>query len=117
MTGLSSVVRRLIACFKNETGEKGPEVNIRGGTGRTPLYAAVEHGNLDIVMMLVEADADFNVEDNIDITRLYLAKQNGNKDVQEFLMEHGAQQPPPQSRLRCVTVVLPDKVKEIKVAE
>jgi ankyrin repeat protein len=52
-------------------------VDLPLNNGVTPLYVAVEHGNFDIIKLLIEHGADPKKEQMIDINHLIaIAKQN-----------------------------------------
>ena len=71
--------------------EHGAEVNApRGGEG-TPLLTAVARGNLELVVLLLEAGADPNLPANeLHVFPLILAALRGDLLVARTLVEHGA---------------------------
>jgi ankyrin repeat protein len=69
---------------------KGADVNSRDpDTGETPLMAAVSHGSLDSVELLLAKHADANLADNSGRTALWLATQQTNSGFITRLAEHG----------------------------
>lgn len=57
---------------------------------REPLHSAVESNNLVIAKMVIEKEADVNLEDGWNRTPLNLAIAEGNSQMVEFLLENGA---------------------------
>jgi ankyrin repeat protein len=55
--------------------ENGADVNLCGGEfiGRSPLHAAAQYGNLEIMDCLVKAVADVNVLDSDCVSPLFCA--------------------------------------------
>jgi ankyrin repeat protein len=56
---------------------------------QTPLHAAIEHGNTDIVDFLICRGADVQIADNVNISPLYTAIKSGNCDVVCMLIDAG----------------------------
>lgn len=69
--------------------KQGADVNTSHMT-ESVLYLASEKGNLDIVNLLLEWNADINSQDMVNITPLMIATQHGNIDVVATLLKHGA---------------------------
>lgn len=47
---------------------------------------AVSHGRLDMVMMLIEAGADINIQDEDGSTALMCAVEHGHMDIVKYLL-------------------------------
>jgi hypothetical protein len=63
-------------------------VNVKR-VSKTPIYLAVEKGNLEIVQVLLANGADVNVNLGLNgETPLYVAAQNGNIDIVKALIKH-----------------------------
>jgi len=60
------------------------------GEGVTPLTAAVEGGNVEIVRLMVENGADVNQIDARLMTPLQVAEKSGKSEMVELLKELGA---------------------------
>lgn len=60
------------------------------GTGVTPLTAAIEGGNVEIVRLMVENGADVNQIDARLMTPLQVAEKAGKSEMVEVLKEYGA---------------------------
>ncbi len=57
-----------------------------------PLHAAIEHGHLESVKLLIEAGADVNYFREPEIkTPLHFAAQNGSPEIVKFLLSKGAE--------------------------
>ncbi len=69
---------------------KGADVNIKNGDGKTPLHIAVEKNYEDIVRLLLQKNADLNTKDNNGNTPLHIAVKNGNYFVVKELLRAGA---------------------------
>ncbi|MFL0584624.1 ankyrin repeat domain-containing protein [Solibacillus silvestris] len=46
--------------------------------GQTPLFIAIQHGNLELIKVLIKANANVNARDNKKQTPLMLAAERGN---------------------------------------
>ena len=85
--------------------EYGAEVNRPAclGLKQTPLQAAAEMDDLDMVSLLLNHEADVNAAPAMfkGGTALQLAAINGNLEIARVLIEHGARLdiPPPRGRL------------------
>lgn len=64
--------------------------------GPTPLQAAVQHGDIELVKLLLENGSDVNAESGYSKARtaLELAIQGGRTDIQELLVGSGARDIP-----------------------
>ncbi|XP_033854195.3 ankyrin repeat and SAM domain-containing protein 6-like [Acipenser ruthenus] len=67
------------------------QVNIANPDGASPLMIAAVNGQLDIVQLLVEGNADIDKQDSVHgWTALMQATYHGNKDVVKYLLNQGA---------------------------
>ena len=69
--------------------DDGTEVNVKDGTGRTPLHSAVWNGHKEIAKLLITAGADVNAKDSDDDTPLDEAVSEGEKEIANLLRKHG----------------------------
>ncbi|OLP73222.1 Cortactin-binding protein 2, partial [Symbiodinium microadriaticum] len=53
----------------------------------TPLFVAAEHGHLQVIRLVLEANADKDKADENGATPLYIAAQNGQLEVVRLLLE------------------------------
>jgi ankyrin len=60
------------------------------GSRWTPLHAAVERGNIEILRILIEHGEDPTAAAGNGWTPLHVASSCGNVEVARFLIEHGA---------------------------
>jgi len=66
-------------------------VNCKDIFERTPLFDAIESGNLDVVRVLVNIGrACVNEVDNLGLMPLHVASKTNNRKILEFLIESGA---------------------------
>jgi ankyrin repeat protein len=65
-------------------------VNVKSKYYKTPLFNAVNSGNLATVKYLIEQGTDINAKDYKNETPLFHAVKNGNLKVIKYLLEHGA---------------------------
>ncbi|XP_078609904.1 uncharacterized protein LOC144881070 isoform X1 [Branchiostoma floridae x Branchiostoma japonicum] len=70
-----------------------PDINLPSCTGNTPLHAAVNAGNVELVKTLVKAGAEVNTANPQcdSATPLHLAVLHGDKETCEVLLSAGAQ--------------------------
>ncbi|KAI8501230.1 hypothetical protein Bbelb_213250 [Branchiostoma belcheri] len=70
-----------------------PDINLPSCTGNTPLHAAVNAGNVELVKTLVKAGAEVNAANPQcdSATPLHLAVLHGNKETCQVLLSAGAQ--------------------------
>lgn len=93
-TGSTSVMIVAVAGVKSQTHAnvvrrlfQMADVNIRAKQhGQTALMLAVSHGRLDMVMMLIEAGADINIQDEDGSTALMCAVEHGHLDIVKYLL-------------------------------
>ena len=75
---------RIIARIKDGT------FNCQGMFGITPLFGACQLGSLEDVKLLLEAQADVNVETYAGCTPLHAASQGGHFEIVKLLLAAGA---------------------------
>ena len=63
---------------------KGANVNTTDKWGKTPLMDAVNQGQLDVVKLLVEADADIEMKSNEGQTALDIARTKKPSKVRPY---------------------------------
>jgi ankyrin repeat protein len=84
------------AVIRGEVGKvkdlvrNGANVNAKGSLGNTPLGAAANEGNLEIVAFLIEHGADVNPSGFLGSTVLMSAVLNCHAEVVRYLVQHGA---------------------------
>lgn len=66
------------------------DLDAPGPNGQTALILAAGAGRLDVVKLLIDADADMDVEDPDGNTAISLAEKNGHVDVADYLRNEGA---------------------------
>lgn len=54
---------------------------------QTPLIVAIEHGNDDIVKLLIDSEADVQLCDNVGITPLYTAIKSKKEKLVQWLLD------------------------------
>ena len=69
--------------------ENGADPNLQDNTGWTPLYAAVQEENFDLVKLLIENGADVNVQDKDGWAPLHYAAFWDSVDIIKLLIENG----------------------------
>lgn len=69
---------------------KNPNPNIKGWEGLTPLHYAARNGNLDLVMLLTESQADLSSVDSKGKSPLHYAAESGNLLLLKFLIKEKA---------------------------
>ncbi|KAH7133162.1 ankyrin repeat-containing domain protein [Dactylonectria estremocensis] len=67
-----------------------PEMDVRDGDGRTPLWYAASRGMTGTVKVLLQLGAAVNTEDTYNVTPLYQATENRHSEVVKLLLEAGA---------------------------
>ncbi|KAG9152859.1 hypothetical protein Leryth_012477 [Lithospermum erythrorhizon] len=70
--------------------DRGADVNIKNGGGRTALHYAASKGWLKVAEVLISAGANLNVKDKVGCTPLHRAASTGKSELCEFLIEEGA---------------------------
>ncbi|NGX58189.1 MAG: Phosphocholine transferase AnkX [Chlamydiae bacterium] len=72
--------------------ERGVNVNDYDYSNKTPLFFAVQSGQVEAVSFLLEHHADPNLRKNEkQCTPLYVAAQTGHFEIVKLLLEHGAE--------------------------
>ena len=76
----------VVELFMANVGDK----NLRDNEGwKTPLLSAIEGGNLNVCILLVEKyKADVNMSDNYGMTPLHLASKLGQLEICQFLSRY-----------------------------
>src|SRR5262249_25920577 len=69
---------------------QGADPNLAMANGRTPLMAAANRGDVDVMRALVDAKAAINTRDGAGETALILAAADGNPQAVRFLLDRGA---------------------------
>jgi ankyrin repeat protein len=54
------------------------------------MHSAVQNGQLEMILLLLEYDADLNVKSAEGLTPLDMAMEKGHTQAIELLREHGA---------------------------
>ena len=67
----------------------GANVNALDAESKTPLHYPSETGNTAVVELLIERNADFNIEDRLGWTALHIAASKGRTLVVELLLRNG----------------------------
>ena len=71
--------------------ELGVDVNTKNEMDLTPLMIAARNGNMDLVRLLVDSNADINLEDQaLGYSAFIWAGPGGHTDVAQLLLEAGA---------------------------
>jgi len=78
------IVKLLIASYNKDT------LNMPYRDGITALHMACNHGDFEIVKLLVEKGVDVNATADFGQTPLYLAKNNNFPKIEKFLLQHEA---------------------------
>ena len=69
----------------------GADVNLKDGTGETPLHLASIHDHVDVVKLLLDSGANLEANDDQGRTALYAAAESGHSEVLQALIEAGAE--------------------------
>ncbi|KAI9433551.1 hypothetical protein H4582DRAFT_987135, partial [Lactarius indigo] len=77
------------ALVEHVLSKRPQDVNTEGGVWGTPLHAAFEKRDIDIVWLLLENGADVNIRSYWGRTPLYWASLQGFPDVTRWLLRHG----------------------------
>jgi ankyrin repeat protein len=70
--------------------EKKAGIETKFPDGMTPLHAAALNDQVDLVLLLIEKEADVNAKARNGWTPSDVASKWGHKDVVELLKSHGA---------------------------
>lgn len=74
--------------------DSGFDIDQKDGRGRTALHTAVEHGNLEIVRLLLEKGAKVNAKDKYKTTPIWMLAEADDEQVAleifQLLISHGA---------------------------
>ena len=78
----------------------GTDIDVRGSNGRTPLFPAARHGDLEMVQVLLDYKANVNAQNNSGWTPIHDVSagsstilnnfRQSRPDVTRVLLEHGA---------------------------
>ncbi|RLN86126.1 hypothetical protein BBJ28_00005151, partial [Nothophytophthora sp. Chile5] len=71
-------------------GARSSDVDVTNKQNWTPLIAAAARGNIEIVRLLIEKNADVNRKRRGDMTALHLATERGHAEMVDLLLSHGA---------------------------
>lgn len=82
-----------------------PDINLRDRLLATPLFYAVNHGNLEMVKLLIDAGADVNAKDRVGVSLAYFSIGCSTLEILKYLVDHGASLRVP----KCPTENLPLK--------
>ena len=69
--------------------EAGADVRAADATGRTPLHAAAQGGQLALAKLLLDRGADVNAEEGGGLTPLLIARDQKHKDMEQLLASRG----------------------------
>ena len=72
---------------------QGADPNIKAHDGLDPLMAAVENGDKETVLLLIENGADVRTKTSL-TTPVYIADQKGHEEIRNILIEKGAPEDP-----------------------
>ena len=72
---------------------KGADPNIKAHDDLDPLMAAVENGDKETVLLLIENGADVRTKTNL-TTPVYIASEKGHEEIKRLLIEKGAPEDP-----------------------
>ena len=71
--------------------DKGQDINVPTDKGQTALHLAVLQDDVDMVRLLLDNGADFDVEDGLtSMTPLLTAARRGQRDIMDLLIRFGA---------------------------
>ena len=66
--------------------DKGADPNIKAHDDLDPLMAAVENGDKETVLLLIENGADVRTKTNL-TTPVYIASEKGHEEIKRLLIE------------------------------
>jgi ankyrin repeat protein len=86
------VAENKIDFVKKMLSYDGLDLNMRDNSGYTALHFAVQNGNADMVLLLLENKADIDIQDNLGNTPLWRAVSNNpdDRNIINMLIKHGA---------------------------
>ncbi len=88
---LTAVKTNNVSLVNTLLADTDPNCTYRdGGEPRSPLVAAARNGNMEIVKLLVDADADVSYHAKGDETPLMAASLYGHVHIVQYLVENGA---------------------------
>lgn len=88
MMGLEWAVSRNREIIVRRMLETRPDMSIiRNSAGFTPLHLAVDQGMVDMVKLLLNAEADISLQSKRRDTPLHRAAKNGNMEVVQILLD------------------------------
>lgn len=70
--------------------ERGADVNVRDGSGATPLMAAVRQNRLEVARRLIEAGANVDAQDDAGQNDYLIVAAEGYLEFLQLLMQNGA---------------------------
>ena len=69
--------------------EAGADVRAADATGRTPLHAAAQGGQLALAKLLLDRGADVNAEEGGGLTPLLIARDQKHRDMEQLIASRG----------------------------
>jgi ankyrin repeat protein len=97
MIGPSQVKQQLLDATKKgdvrgikNALRQGPSVNSRDELGETPLHIVSRSGNLELMKLFLDADANPNLQDNEGWTPLIAVSREGHLEAAKLLLDSGA---------------------------
>ncbi len=84
-------LKKLFSKFKSSKGGKfGDYINEKHFGGDLPLFSAISSGNVELVKLLLDNGADFNVRNKYGESPLHKACSEGHGSIVELLLKCGA---------------------------
>ena len=71
--------------------DKGADVNIKNGEGKTPLMIALSRGDIETTKVLLDKGADVNIKNGDGKTPLMIALSRGDIETTKVLLDKGAE--------------------------
>jgi len=72
-------------------GDLRGDVNTKGDNGWTPFHFACLSGNMNLIKLLLNHDADIEVETTLKFNSLHIAAQKGYTEIAQMLIELGVE--------------------------